>query len=177
MSRLEALLNTVDHHRFGEHAAKPEVQRDRLSDTDAVREWLVDHDLLDWPRRVAAGDVAALRAFRDGLRGYLESRDGGARISTAWPPEALRLRAQRNPDTDELELLAAGVGPPGAVERLLADAVIAQARGTLHRLKVCAANDCRFAYYDHSRSRSSRWCSMQTCGNRIKTRNYRQRRR
>jgi hypothetical protein len=34
------------------------------------------------------------------------------------------------------------------------------------RLRLCAATDCRFAFYDASRNRTGIWCSMSTCGNR-----------
>ena len=47
--------------------------------------------------------------------------------------------------------------------------------GRAYRVKICNAPDCGLVFYDHSRSRTSRWCSMDTCGNRVKTRRYRQR--
>jgi predicted RNA-binding Zn ribbon-like protein len=53
----------------------------------------------------------------------------------------------------------------------------AAATGALARLKICRALDCQFVYYDHSRSRTSRWRSTEVCGNRMKTRRYRHRRR
>jgi predicted RNA-binding Zn ribbon-like protein len=42
---------------------------------------------------------------------------------------------------------------------------------------VCAAEDCRWAFYDRSRNRSRTWCSMEECGNRAKARSYRARQR
>jgi predicted RNA-binding Zn ribbon-like protein len=42
--------------------------------------------------------------------------------------------------------------------------------GTWARLKVCARDSCRWAYYDRSRNRSSRWCTMAGCGNIVKMR-------
>ena len=44
------------------------------------------------------------------------------------------------------------------------------------RVKLCAAPDCRWAFYDTSRSGRGRWCEMAVCGNRRKTRAYRERR-
>jgi len=49
------------------------------------------------------------------------------------------------------------------------------AAGNWSRLKVCANETCQLAFYDSSRNRSGRWCSMATCGNRMKGRAYRQR--
>lgn len=42
--------------------------------------------------------------------------------------------------------------------------------GDWERLKVCARDSCRWAYWDASRSRSGRWCSMAWCGNYVKMR-------
>nr|WP_238993230.1 CGNR zinc finger domain-containing protein [Nocardioides caldifontis] len=43
---------------------------------------------------------------------------------------------------------------------------------------MCAADDCAWAYYDHSRNRSRNrsrnWCELG-CGNKAKTRAYRER--
>jgi predicted RNA-binding Zn ribbon-like protein len=49
------------------------------------------------------------------------------------------------------------------------------AAGNWNRLKVCSNDACQRAFYDASRNRSGRWCSMATCGNRMKGRAYRQR--
>ena len=38
--------------------------------------------------------------------------------------------------------------------------------GTWGRLKACAEDGCRWAFYDASRNQSGRWCSMAVCGNR-----------
>ncbi|TNC42766.1 CGNR zinc finger domain-containing protein [Mumia zhuanghuii] len=47
--------------------------------------------------------------------------------------------------------------------------------GRLGRVKICPADDCRWAFYDHSRNQSRQWCSMQVCGNRAKVRQHRER--
>ena len=45
----------------------------------------------------------------------------------------------------------------------------------LHRVKICSAGNCRWAFYDSSRNRSRQWCSMEVCSNRAKARAHRQR--
>ncbi|MGH9118545.1 MAG: CGNR zinc finger domain-containing protein [Acidimicrobiales bacterium] len=65
----------------------------------------------------------------------------------------------------------------------LALAVIAAMQeGTFARLKACP--DCRWAFYDHSRNNSKRWCVMnasdpagRSCGNLAKAHRYRSRHR
>jgi predicted RNA-binding Zn ribbon-like protein len=43
-------------------------------------------------------------------------------------------------------------------------------------LKACPGRHCGWAFYDHSRNQSARWCSMQICGDREKARAYYRRR-
>jgi predicted RNA-binding Zn ribbon-like protein len=49
--------------------------------------------------------------------------------------------------------------------------------GTLDRLKMCAADECRRVFYDRSKPATRRWCMSTLCGNRMKTRAYRERHR
>ena len=67
-----------------------------------------------------------------------------------------------------------------AYGRLVAD-VVEGVRTALRlqdwaRLKVCSRGTCRWAFYDHSRNNSSRWCASSICGAREKSmRAYRRR--
>lgn len=38
------------------------------------------------------------------------------------------------------------------------------------RVRQCQADDCALVYFDSSRARSRRWCSIKRCGNRAKAR-------
>ena len=49
--------------------------------------------------------------------------------------------------------------------------------GEIGRIRECAASDCGWLFFDESRNRSRRWCSMQTCGNRAKVDRFRTRHR
>lgn len=49
--------------------------------------------------------------------------------------------------------------------------------GDRRRLRECAAADCGWLFYDTSRNQSRRWCSMQSCGNRAKVQQFRERQR
>lgn len=46
----------------------------------------------------------------------------------------------------------------------------------LGRIRECDAGDCNWLFLDRSRSRSRRWCSMTSCGNRAKARRHYRRR-
>lgn len=70
------------------------------------------------------------------------------------------------------------------VPQVLAGDVVGAVLAAAHRLavldqwervKICPAQDCRWAFYDRSRNHSRTWCSMQICGNRQKARAWRDR--
>jgi predicted RNA-binding Zn ribbon-like protein len=61
--------------------------------------------------------------------------------------------------------------------RLLLIVSDAQRDGTWAHLKACANDDCRWAFYDRSRNHGGTWCDMTTCGNKLKNREFRARRR
>jgi predicted RNA-binding Zn ribbon-like protein len=86
----------------------------------------------------------------------------------------VRLGLRLHPE-DGYRLMAEGIGVDRPVGDLLVRVMGAMAAGTWPRLKVCANPDCRRAFYDSSRNRSGRWCSMAVCGNRMKGRAYRER--
>jgi predicted RNA-binding Zn ribbon-like protein len=86
----------------------------------------------------------------------------------------VRLGVRLHPE-DGYRLMAEGVGIDRPIGDLLISVTASMAAGTWSRLKVCANEECRRAFYDLSRNRSGRWCSMSVCGNRMKGRNYRRR--
>jgi predicted RNA-binding Zn ribbon-like protein len=168
---IQALVNTVDL----------EDGEEDLSSPDALREWLVGRGLLDAAAPVSQSDLAMTIELREALRAMLRANDGDPvdheavrivnRMSEGLPLQ-LRFSRQGEPALD-----AQGVGVAHALATLLAGVAVAQAQGTWSRLKVCASDTCQWAFYDRSKNRSGRWCSMRVCGNRTKTRTYRARRR
>lgn len=67
----------------------------------------------------------------------------------------------------------APAGTPTLLGRIAGALAEGAAEGTWPRLKACAADDCRWAYYDRSPAGRGRWCSMSICGSREKMRKYR----
>jgi hypothetical protein len=64
---------------------------------------------------------------------------------------------------------------PTAAGFLAAAAAKVAIEQRIDRVKICPADDCRWAFYDTSRNRSRQWCSMEVCGNRAKARAHRRR--
>jgi predicted RNA-binding Zn ribbon-like protein len=178
---LEQFLNTLDLERFGEKASKPDAERDAIDSPSTLKKWLIERGLLGSRGRVTNADVEAAIELRNGLRAMLRAAQG-LPFDEANLRRARRL-SRRSPLSVDLgedgvpRLRANNENVRGALGRLLSDVAVAAATGALLRLKVCSADDCQFVFYDHSRSRTQRWCAMETCGNRVKTRRYRHRHR
>jgi predicted RNA-binding Zn ribbon-like protein len=119
-------------------------------------------------------DLRRAVAVREALRAVL-AHHGGAppdpRAAETLDAAARRARVTLRVDRDGTTALRTD-DPLGD---LLAIVHRAEATGTWRRLKVC--KQCGWAFYDASRNRSSRWCSMLVCGGRVKRRAYRQRQR
>jgi predicted RNA-binding Zn ribbon-like protein len=49
------------------------------------------------------------------------------------------------------------------------------AAGGRERIKLCANDECGWAFYDESKNQRRRWCDMQICGNITKVRRFRAR--
>lgn len=151
---------------------------DALASAEALGEWLREQGLrVD--RALVADDLERALRFREALRGLLLANNG--RPLDDETLEALRAAGRASPLEVEIDDGGRAVLRPAcqAVEeltaRVLATIAEAQAGGTWERLKVCPADDCRWAFFDRSRNRSRTWCSMEVCGNRTKTRSYRAR--
>lgn len=161
---LEAFLNTVDERTFRRHGTA-HAGGDRLTSPAALSAWLVEHGLPG--ASTSAADLAAAVRLRTAMRQALL---GGA-PEAALDGFPLHLVAD---SSGVLRLAATGVSVLNPLVETVAAAVV---RGTWARVKICPMPDCHWAFYDESRSGAGRWCSMEVCGNRAKTRQYRERRR
>jgi predicted RNA-binding Zn ribbon-like protein len=172
LAPIEALVNTLEL----------DSGEERLSSPDALRDWLAGQGLLDPSAAVGEADLAATIELREALRAMLRVNDGEpvdpAAVETVNRTAAgLPLRVAFDGAGDPALRPGPAGGVRAALAELLAGVAVAQAKGTWARLKACSADDCQWAFYDRSKNRSGRWCSMRTCGNRTKTRTYRTRRR
>ena len=166
LNLIEEFLNTVDERSFSRHG-QIHVGSERLTSPGALADWLADRDLADAGVELGQADLASAIALRATLR---QSLLGDVDAATALVDYPLRLV----PDRSGGLRIAAGSG------RRWLDVIVetvagSAGRGDWGRIKLCAAPDCRWAFYDTSRSGRGRWCDMNVCGNRHKTRTYRER--
>ncbi len=62
-----------------------------------------------------------------------------------------------------------------ALSVIARDAILLLGSKSILHVKECAQPDCTLLFVDASRSGRRRWCSMNACGNRAKTVDYRRR--
>ncbi|TNC28519.1 CGNR zinc finger domain-containing protein [Amycolatopsis alkalitolerans] len=128
---------------------------DVLHQAGTWRRWATERDL-------RPDTLQAARAIRSTLRAAVGDPD--AEAGPLGVPVQIELAA----------------GTPVLSAREATGAVLAAAArlavlGQWDRVKICPADDCRWAFFDESRNRSRTWCSMRVCGNREKARTWRER--
>lgn len=187
--------------RAFENTLDIEAGTDELSSPAALAAWLAGHGLAGRPAGPATGqpaetaseqqagqgaapasrsDLRRAVALREALREILQAHVGQNRPAATAVADlqslTIGLRFRLAIGADGAVVPAPdGAGTAAGLAALLLIAAEAATLGTWPRLKVCSADDCRWAFYDRSPTRSGCWCSMAGCGSRAKSRAYRQR--
>jgi predicted RNA-binding Zn ribbon-like protein len=140
-----------------------------------LTDFLYDAGALDRRSPASEQDVALARELRAGLRAALALNHDEARAPVAELDRVLArlpMRLRWSDGEPSLEPVDAGVR--GGLAQIAVAVTNAHADGTWPRLKICSDDTCQWAYYDASKNRSKNWCGL-TCGNKAKTRAYRER--
>jgi predicted RNA-binding Zn ribbon-like protein len=146
-----------------------------------IDSWRTPSDLVGWLSEYTGSQAGALndddlklaRRLREGLRSILLMHAGHDALATSIEDlnDALRLIPLRmsfdaSAEVGLTSVEGSALGNPLAC--VLEAVEAARADGSWTRLKACSRDSCRWAYWDGSRNRSGRWCSMDGCGNYIK---------
>jgi predicted RNA-binding Zn ribbon-like protein len=143
-----------------------------------LRDWCMREGLISWRTdRLRDVDVEQAIAVREGLRALaaISGEEGGVDADRLGTLDATAAGLPMR-----LSFAAPGAQLVPAVEEPLARALAtvlsiayrAIVDGSWERLKICPGEHCGWAFYDHSRNKSGRWCSMSVCGGRAKARSY-----
>ena len=166
---VRAFVNSVDYFDEDEDLPTP----------DALRAWLVAHELMEADEPVSDGDLRRALDVREGLRALLLANNElpldetkVERLDRAASRAGLRPRFRPGEDPG---LVPDAAGVDGALARLLSIVAASVADGSWERFKACPRDACFWAFYDSTKNRSKRWCRMESCGNAEKARSYRER--
>jgi hypothetical protein len=146
-------LNTVD----------VEQGTDVLDHDEAWSSWLADRGL----PQPAGESTSAVRRHRSKARVL---RDELRRVAAREDCQTRQFPLMLTVDGCEPRL-----GGNDALEEIVGAVARLSVLTELTRVKICPADDCRWAFYDSSRNGSRQWCSMAVCGNRAKARAHRAR--
>ncbi|MFI0480078.1 CGNR zinc finger domain-containing protein [Actinomadura sp. 9N215] len=157
-----------------------EAGLDELHDATQLTGWFRAHELLRRNEAADQADVARAVRLREAIRALVRDRSD-PNLAPAAAAEfnkaakaAAPLHAEISPDL-AVRLVSTRSGVPRALAGIIA--AVAEHAGTpdWERLKVCGNSHCQWAFYDHARNKTGRWCNMATCGNKFKARSYRRR--
>lgn len=140
--------------------------------TRSTEQWLRDAGLWHGKGRLTDEEAETMRAFRDALRRFVLGRSDPQRIAAMNEPASRVSLGLTFGGDGEAELHARGEGVDRALGTLLGIIYTSMIDGTWERFKCCELPSCGWAFYDSTRNRSGRWCSMKTCGSRHKAREY-----
>jgi len=152
---------------------------DELETREGFSAWLTSAELLPVgePARAGEAELELARRLRTGLRRALELNHDGVSEPVPELQEALaELPVTLTWDGAAPVLTTPATGAVGGLARVALAAHEAVTSGEWARLKVCAFDECEWAYVDQSKNRSRAYCEYG-CGNKIKTRAYRARQR
>ncbi len=160
-------VNTADH----------ELGTDALETGAGLTAFLTDHGLLAGSGRADEQQRATALSFRSELHAALELNHAAARAALPGLDDLLgRLPVRLAWDGEGVVAQPAQDGVDGALARIGLAAHESLSSQEWWRLKICAFDECEWAYYDQSKNRSRSYCEYG-CGNKLKTRAYRARQR
>ncbi|GAA4075842.1 CGNR zinc finger domain-containing protein [Streptomyces hundungensis] len=148
---------------------------------DALERIPTPRRLVDWLTvnglPVDACTAAQLDLARE-LREAIHAAATAAAIQEALPPSAVdvlngfstqgRATVTLTPEAKRQWRLNSATGVEDALGVIAADAISIIAGERDGQLALCASPTCQAAFLDTSRSRTRKWCDMNTCGNRQK---------
>jgi predicted RNA-binding Zn ribbon-like protein len=181
LANLYDFANTLDVRHFT-HRGVAHEQGDELTGPRELGAWMAQRRLSPTSAKVTPAMFETALQLRAGVRAYLAcdpaqrrtNKDAVRSLNTALARFPLLARVQ----TDcGMVLDAARNDALAGLSAIAAELCTGSIKGTLDRLKMCAAEECRRVFFDRSKPATRRWCMSTLCGNRIKTRAYRARQR
>jgi predicted RNA-binding Zn ribbon-like protein len=136
--------------------------------------WMRDVGLWTGAPKVTSKQHQEILKFRDALRTWILDEKGFQPLNDLV--KEISFQAEFGPEGD-VQFRPTGNTYQGVLGTLTEVISESQQDGTWGRFRCCELTTCGWAFYDSTRSRTKRWCSMKTCGSRHKAREYYKRKR
>ncbi len=180
LANLYDFANTLDLRHFTHHRVE-HAQGDELESPQDLASWMAARGLTRAGAKVTPAILESALRLRTALREYLQQDPVNRHQRSAT--RALNEEIAAFPliagfdGAGKASLRPAREDALSGLSTLVAELYDAARNGSLDRLKMCAAEECRRVFFDRSKPATRRWCMSSLCGNRIKTRAYRARQR
>jgi predicted RNA-binding Zn ribbon-like protein len=181
LAELYDFANTLDLRSF-QHRGVRMQPSDEIESPPALGAWLVDHKLAKPGALVRPEQLERAHALRTQIRALLDKEPAARRTDRA-AIAGFNAIAQSFPLMVQLggpetaALATARDDTLGGLSVVVSQLYDSARNGKLDRLKMCDAAECKRVFYDRSKPGTRRWCQSTMCGNRMKTRAYRERQR
>jgi predicted RNA-binding Zn ribbon-like protein len=168
---VRGFLSLHDHEHGNPDGLPPSLE--------SLRWWLASRGLVDAQDAIRDQDLAWALRVRDALTSKVRENMGEPRDATATEflngaAEDTGLRVCFGCD-DGSPIHVDATGVRGAVGQILGTAFLAELDGRWERFRICHDPGCASVFFDRSKNKSGKWCSMSSCGNRAKVRAFRER--
>jgi predicted RNA-binding Zn ribbon-like protein len=180
LANLYEFANSLDLRHFTHHGVQ-QVPGDQITNPQELAAWMSARGL-SRPGKITPAMLETALALRSCLRAYLECEPAERRTNREMLRSLNRMTARfplavEAHDGGSLGLRPARDDALAGLSMIIAELHNGAASGALDRLKTCASEECRRVFFDRSKPASRRWCLSTLCGNRTKTRTYRERHR
>lgn len=158
-----------------------EAGTDAIDDPASAQRWFAEAGLWHGDSvAISKQEAERVHRFRESLRTAAmanhDDRPLPADVVATLNDTAARAGLTWSIDKDrQWTMSPAAGGAAGAMGRLLSVMSAAINQNSWRRLKVCSSDTCLWAFYDHSRAGTGKWCTMKLCGNRAKQEAWRAR--
>jgi predicted RNA-binding Zn ribbon-like protein len=159
-----------------------DVTHDCFDDDLSVIDWLATAGLVAKGTEPPGGLLADARQLRDASRAVVYAAMNAVAVDLSVINRILEkghplTRLQWDQDAQRYHVDAHAVSnSPESLLWPVADALVKLVTGNKFEfVRQCEAHDCILLFHDLSKSHRRRWCSMATCGNRMKVAAFRNR--
>jgi predicted RNA-binding Zn ribbon-like protein len=181
LANLYDFANSLDVRHFTHHGVQHR-QDDELNGPKELAAWMSQHGLSSSGARITPVMFETALQLRSSVRAYLQC-DPAQRRNNNDAVSALNKTLRQFPLLAQarngrgMGLQSGRDDALAGLSLLVGELYNGSINGTLDRLKMCASEECRRVFFDRSKPATRRWCMSTLCGNRMKTRTYRERQR
>jgi predicted RNA-binding Zn ribbon-like protein len=180
LANLYDFANSLDVRRFTHHGVQ-HPQSDELTGPQELGAWLTQRGILAERAKFSPAMFDEALELRSAVRAYLQCNPDERRKNKDVIrsldrvlkrfPLVVKTACGHSPTLAPIRS-----DPLAGLSAIVAELYDGSRNGVLERLKMCASEECRRVFFDRSKPATRRWCMSTLCGNRAKTKAYRERR-